>query len=103
MQILHGTWQPEFDHFALWGEDTAVPINVRKGKRGRLAAHPYPISTNDLLKILLKHSTDPQPGGRSITIWLPGIGKHPLPSPEAHSAGAPLPEGEPEMLGWVID
>ena len=41
MQILHGTWLPQYKLFALWGEDTAIEPEYRKGRRGHTAPLCY--------------------------------------------------------------
>lgn len=103
MHILHGTWLPGQGRLMLWGEDTSITPSLRKGKRGKSTPHPFLMTANDWLRHLDHYTTDSQPDGLDVTLWLPGVGKHPLPSPEALTAGAIAPEGEPELLPWHVN
>lgn len=103
MQILHGTWLPEHQLFALWGEDTRVEPSYRKGRRGHTAPHPYTLDLSHWLKILEEYTTEAQPDGRSVIIWLPGVHKHPRPSLVAREHGAKLADTHPELLAWELD
>ncbi|MGJ3239547.1 MAG: DEAD/DEAH box helicase [Anaerolineae bacterium] len=103
MQILHGTWLPEHTLFALWGEDTSIEPGYRKGRRGHTAPHPYTLDLSYWLKILDQYTTEAQPDGRSVIIWLPGLHKHPRPSLVAREHGAKLADTHPELLAWELD
>jgi SNF2 family DNA or RNA helicase len=103
MQILHGTWLPEHQLFALWGEDTDVEPSYRKGRRGQTAPHSYTLDLSHWLKILDEYTTEAQPDGRSLIIWLPGVHKHPRPSLVARDYGAKLADTHPELLAWELD
>jgi hypothetical protein len=103
MQILHGTWLPDQNVFALWGEDTSVEPNYRKGRRGQTAPHPYTLDLNHWLKILDTYTTESHPDGQSVVIWLPGVHKHPRPSFTARQHGAKLADTYPELMAWELD
>jgi len=102
MHILHGSWLPDRGRFALWGEDTSITPQLRKGKRSKTTPHPFSISINDWLRHLDRYTTDAQPDGLEAVLWLPGVSKFPCPSPEARAAGAVGPEGDPELLSWQV-
>lgn len=102
MHVLHGTWLDEHQQFAFWGEDTTRHQNLARGRRGRLADHPFTVSVADWLRYLDRHAPHLEPDGRVLTVWLPGMGKHPTPSPEAQAAGMEIPDGPPELLCWRV-
>jgi hypothetical protein len=83
VHILHGSWLPQDNLFALWGENTSAPPQYRKGRRGKLAPHPFPLSLADWLRYLDLFTTDSAPDGKTLTVLLPGKGKKVQPSPEA--------------------
>lgn len=103
MHILHGTWLAEQSIFVLWGEDTSILPQYRKGRRGLTAPHSFQLSYDLWFQYLLRFMTDPKPDGISTTIWLPGAGKKVQPSPQALSSGMPSIESELELLGWELD
>lgn len=102
MNVFHGSWLVEQQRFALWGEHSSGEQPSKRGKRSLFAMHPYSLSANDLLKHLDRYSLDSQPDGMKGTIWLPGQGKWPQPSPQALAAGVKAPDGELQLLGWTI-
>ena len=103
MQILHGTWLPQYKLFALWGEDTVIEPEYRKGRRGHTAPHPYAISHENWLRILDLYTTEAIPDGMPIIVWLPGVHKHPRPSTVAREYGAKLVDTHPELMAWELN
>jgi SNF2 family DNA or RNA helicase len=103
MHVLHGTWLPDIKRFALWGEDTSAAPKPKKGRRGPRAKHPFPLSQEQWLSYLDRFASDSEPDGRSVTIWLPGVGKNAEPSPEAQAAGMPSPGSDGALLAWEVD
>src|SRR5687768_16813104 len=101
MHILHGSWLTPDKQFALWGEDTGIEPQVRKGRRGKLFPHPFQLSTQHLLDYVVRHTTDSHPDGRALIIWLPGHQKEVQPSPEA--AGMAAPAAALELLAWEVN
>ncbi len=99
MHVLHGTWLG--NAFALWGEDTAREPVYRRGRRGRLAPHPFALSGDDWDD--LRFLPDDSRRTDDVTLWLPGIGKKPQPSPAAESAGWERPTGDMDLLGWEVE
>ena len=102
MDILHGTWLAQRQRFALWGEDTTATPAGRRGRRGKVAPYPGLMDVSQLLRHLDRYSPDSQPDGGEVIAWLPGVGKQPIPSPEAQSTGMTASEGERLLLGWSI-
>jgi SNF2 family DNA or RNA helicase len=105
MHILHGTWDAINRQFMLWGEDAATSPHYRKGKRGLVAPHPFALTWNDIYKPLVEYTTDAEPDGDDLLIWLPGSGKQVQPSPEAQAAGlTPLDAAAVNLtlLAWVV-
>jgi hypothetical protein len=103
MHILHGTWQPSKQRFALWGEDTTLEPMYRKGRRGPTAPHPFALSTDHWLHILDHFTTDSEPDSLAVTLLLPGAGKQVQPSPEAQAVGM-IPLAEPlALLAWEVE
>jgi SNF2 family DNA or RNA helicase len=103
MHILHGSWLTREKVFALWGEDTGAEPQYRKGRRGAVAPHPFPLSIEDWLRYLDRFSTDSAPDGKIQAILLPGNGKKAQPSPEAQAAGMPSLDDELSLLAWEVD
>jgi SNF2 family DNA or RNA helicase len=103
MHVLHGTWLPITKRFALWGEDTAVMPKPRRGKRKKPAEHPFALSIEQWLRYLDRFSTESEPDGDTITILLPGVGANVQPSPEAQASGVPPPDGDIQLLPWILD
>lgn len=102
MHVLHGTWLPDLQTFALWGEDTTAQPAIRKGRRGDIAPHPCLTGLDYWLRHLDVYSPDSEPDGLVSGVWLPGVGKIPRPSPEALEAGCAAPQGDAQLLGWEI-
>lgn len=102
MHILHGTWLADDKRFALWGEDTVVEPTYRKGRRGHTAPHPFTLALDHWLRYLDDFTTDSEPDGMPVTIWLPGTGKNPQPSPEAAATGWPDLDGPLSLLAWEV-
>ena len=104
MHILHGTWDSLNKRFMLWGEDTSATPQYRKGKRGPVASHPFALSWDSLLNLLLAYSTDAEPSGDERVIWLPGRNKHVQPSVEAQQIGTPPLDSADDMtlLAWSV-
>lgn len=103
MHVIHGTWLPDKHLFAMWGEDTGIKPQYRKGRRGKTAPHPFPLAMSHLLRYLDRFSTDASPQGGAFTFWLPGSGKHIQPSSEAMSAGMEGLDSPLELLAWDIE
>ncbi len=103
MHILHGTWLPARGQFALWGEDTAVEPQYRKGRRGNLAPHPLAMSRAAWMDYLEQFTTEAHPERDKTTIWLPGRAKFVQPSPEAQAGGVKPIEDDVDLLAWEID
>ena len=103
MHILHGSWLAREKVFALWGEDTGRERQYRKGRRGAIAPHPFPLSQADWLRYLDRFSTDSAPDGKTLTLLLPGKGKKAQPSPEAQAAGMPPLKDELSLLAWEVE
>ncbi len=103
MHILHGTWLPNLKRFALWGEDTPAAPRYRRGRRGRTTSHPFALTYSQLFYYLDRFAPDAQPQGLDATVWLPGVGKKPQPSPEARAAGMDALPGESvKLLAWSL-
>ncbi len=100
--IFHGTWMPAQQQFFLWGE-APEPLR-RKGRQPKVPPHPYHCSVaalRDRLEHLGVDSTDL--AAQSFTLWLPSVGKMPVPSPEMEATGAmAVHEGVPELQPWQI-
>lgn len=103
MHILHGTWQAQSQTFILWGEDTSAEAAYRKGRRGRTAPHPYAMPQDALLRHLVMYTTEAEPDGGTVIIWLPGVYKQPSPSMVARQNGAILTDTHPELLAWELE
>lgn len=103
VHILHGNWLIHEKQFAFWGEDTGLDPQHRKGRRGKTAPHPFPVSVDHLLHYLDLFTTESSPDGQSLTIWLPGFYKQVQPSPEAEAAGLPPPTATSELLAWEVN
>lgn len=103
MHILHGTWLAQSQTFVFYGEDTSIDPVYRKGRRGRTAPHPYAMQQDSLLRYLTEYTTDAQPDGYGVTIYLPGVYKQPSPSIVARRNGAVLTDTHPELLAWTLD
>ncbi len=101
MHILHVTWLPGKQRFALWGEDTTLEPMYRKGRRGPTAPHPFALSTDHWLHILDRFTTDSEPDSLAVTLRLPGAGKQVQPSPEAQAVGM-IPLDEPLTLFLTV-
>lgn len=107
--ILHGTWLPTQQQFVLWGE-VAAPSS-RKGSRKKIPPHSYQ-AVPDALRERLRYSVVQgvplvrNPDALDVfigTIWLPTVGKQPLPSPDMLATGViPMPEGDPVLAPWQI-
>lgn len=99
--ILHGTWQPTTGRFFLWGE--AATYSVRRGRQAAVPLHPFQLSTEALHERMVElPSSGRIPPEQTLTIWLPSIGKLPLPLREQRAAGAELPVGTPTLAPWRI-
>lgn len=105
--ILHGTWLPDPRQFVLWAE--AAAPSSRKGSRRKVPPHPFhaaPDALRERLRdpargLLLPNAANLE--GFTGTIWLPTVGKHPVPSPELLATGAVAPpEGEITLACWQI-
>ena len=103
MHVIHGTWLPDKNLFAMWGEDTGIKPQYRKGRRGKTAPHSFPLAMSHLLRYLDRFSTDASPEGGAFTFWLPGFGKQVQPSSEAMSAGMEGLDSPLELLAWDIE
>lgn len=103
MHILHGTWLIEDQQFIFWGEDTRRELHYRKGRRGKTAPHPLALSIDSLLRYIDRFTTESEPSGRPITIWLPGLKKQVQPSPQAEAAGVPPLTQNLELLAWELE
>jgi len=102
MHILHGTWFPDDNVFAVWGEDAGQVPSYRKGRRGNIAPHPFALTVDTLLRYITRFTTDSEPFGEGAIFWLPGHQKKVQPSPQALAAGAePLSE-ELQLLEWDV-
>src|SRR5262249_46008999 len=49
-----------------------------------------------------RYSTDSEPDGDTVQLWLPGIGKDAEPSPEAQKAGCKPLAGKVLLLSWQL-
>ena len=103
MHILHGTWIPELEKFAVWAEDTAVEPSYLKGRRGKIAPHPFAIDKEAILSHIEQWTTDARAFSDVITIWLPGKSKKVQPSPQAQAAGAVPLEYKVDLMVWRAD
>ena len=103
MHILHSTWIPELEQFAVWAEDSAVEPNYLKGRRGKTAPHPFAVDEETILHHIEQWTTDVSEFTDVLTLWLPGKGKKVQPSPQAQSAGAIPLEDTKEFLIWRVD
>lgn len=100
--ILHGTWLPATRSLFLWGETTDAPAGAaRRGRRAKLATHPFG-SSPERLRERLTADTAPA-DDHTLTLWLPSSDKTPFPSPEFLETGAlPAPEGAPQLAAWQV-
>lgn len=103
MHILHGTWIPDIEQFAVWAEDAAVEPQYLKGRRGISMPHPFAVHHETLLGYAEQWTTEAHPIPDVITIWLPGKGKKVQPSPQAQASGAAPLDDDTELLLWRVD
>ena len=103
MHVLHGSWLPQTNQLAIWGENAAALPSYRKGRRGAIAPHPFAMTPDQLLRYVVRFTTDSKPDGKVLNLLLPGAGKKVQPSPQATDAGYPIrPTAELELLTWEI-
>lgn len=103
MHVLHGAWLIDSQQFILWGEDTGREPTYRKGRRGSTSPHPFALSMDDLLRYIDRFTTESEPSGRAVNIWLPGKGKKAQPSPPAEATGVPVLPDTMKLLAWELD
>lgn len=84
--ILHGTFLPETQQFALWAE-SSDPLK-RKGRQPKIPYHPFCASPEALADWALKLADHIAPEPDAWTIWLPSSAAQPQPSPEMAATGA---------------
>ncbi len=84
--ILHGTFNPESLRLVLWGE--SPDLVIRRGRAPKIAAHPFALTTDQLVRWIADRATLLQPNTEQTTIWLPSGAKLPQPSPELVAMGA---------------
>ena len=102
MHILHGTWIPELNQFAVWGEDAAAEPHYLKGRRGKTAPHPFALDKETVLSHVERWTTEAAILLDELTIYLPGKGKKVQPSPQAQAAGAIPLEDDVDLLLWRV-
>ncbi|MBP1465962.1 DEAD/DEAH box helicase [Candidatus Chloroploca sp. M-50] len=99
--IFHGTWLVAERLFFFWGEQ-ATP-SVRRSRRARVQMHPFQLVTDVLYEhVASLPSCATLPPDRDRIIWLPSIGRMPLPLRELRNAGVEAPEGQPRLASWRI-
>jgi SNF2 family DNA or RNA helicase len=104
--IVHLTVVPESGSAFLWIEDTTVRERPRQGRRAAVTQHPFTQHKRDLQMAFAKMT----PGFLethfrqmvSAILMLPGVRRHPQPSPLAEAAGVPAPLEPLEMLAWEV-
>ncbi len=102
MHILHGTWIPELEQFAVWEEDAAAEPHYLKGRRGKTAPHPFALDEDTVRSHIERWTTDAAVLRDELTIWLPGKGKKVQPSSHAQAAGAIPLEDDVDLLLWRV-
>lgn len=104
MHILHGTWLPDYNQFAFWGEDTTRGVDAPTASRDG-APHPFALSQHYILDYLDWISKNTYPNGLKspAAIWLPSSASQPAPSPEALSAGMRPVDGAVALRKWTVN
>lgn len=100
--ILHGVWLPTPQQFFVWGE-TAEAFR-RKGRQPKIPLHPFQSASPTLRERLGELGVETAAlAEHALTLWLPCMGKAPLPSPELVATGVmELPQGATELAPWQV-
>ncbi len=100
--ITHGLFDPEHACFRVWGESTD-PARPR-GRRPKVALHPFAASAQQLSDWLAARVPHLQPPSEPLNLWLPGTDLSPQPSPELRSVGFDADAAAPPaaLFRWQV-
>lgn len=109
MFVLHATWLPADStlvaggDLAIWGENAAAAPPPRRGRRPKVARHPWAASAEALAELL--HGLPGRAAGTPtpLLVSLPTRRGQPLPSPELLMEGDDGAAGELTLASWQVD
>lgn len=86
MPILHGTFDPDSQHFLLWGEGDTLRARKR-GRQAKTPLHPFALSGDVLADWAVKLAPYISSERLTRSLWLPSREQQPEASPELQATG----------------